>query len=301
MATVGEIAAAGEIAAGPVITTGAPVPAANRAPLSAPALRSAVVRQGALWRDVRVVTETGSTNTDLLADASDGAPEGIVLAAESQTAGRGRLGRRWSSQPLAALTFSVLLRPGGVPPGRRGWVPLLAGVAVASALRAGAGVDARLKWPNDVLVQGAKVAGILAEQRGDAIVVGIGINVSTRQDELPAGGATSLALAGAARTDREYLLACVLTELERWYLAWIKAADPGRCGCQRPPRGVPQAERHCRPAGPGVAAGRAGPDRHGAGRGRGGQAGHPHGSWPGPGERRRCYPSPVTRRVRAMP
>ncbi len=186
-----------------------------------------MVRQGALWRDVRVVTETGSTNTDLLADASDGAPEGIVLAAESQTAGRGRLGRRWSSQPLAALTFSVLLRPGGVPPGRRGWVPLLAGVAVASALRAGAGVDARLKWPNDVLVQGAKVAGILAEQRGDAIVVGTGINTSARQDEMPAGGATSLALAGAVRTDREYLLACVLTELERRYLAWIKAAPPG--------------------------------------------------------------------------
>ena len=95
-----------------------------------------MVRQGALWRDVRVVTETGSTNTDLLADASDGAPEGIVLAAESQTAGRGRLGRRWSSQPLAALTFSVLLRdaedgcrcsPGLLSPRRSGqgpgWMP----------------------------------------------------------------------------------------------------------------------------------------------------------------------------------
>jgi BirA family transcriptional regulator, biotin operon repressor / biotin---[acetyl-CoA-carboxylase] ligase len=228
-----------------VIATGAPVPAANRASLSATTLRSALVRQGALWRDVQVVTETGSSNADLLADARDGAQEGIVLAAESQTAGRGRLGRRWSSPPRAALTFSVLLRPGGVPPGRRGWVPLLAGVAVASALRAGAGVDARLKWPNDVLVQGAKVAGILAEQCGDAIVVGIGINVSTRQDELPADGATSLALAGAVCTDREYLLACVLTELERWYLTWINAGSrqdpPGQPPAGQPPAGQPPA------------------------------------------------------------
>jgi BirA family transcriptional regulator, biotin operon repressor / biotin---[acetyl-CoA-carboxylase] ligase len=206
-----------------VTATGAPIPAADRAPLSATALRSALIRHGARWHDVRVVTETGSSNTDLLAEARNGAPEGSVLAAEYQTAGRGRLGRPWASPPRAALTFSVLLRPRGVPPGSKGWVPLLAGVAVASALRARAGVDARLKWPNDVLVAGAKVAGILAEQSGDAIVVGTGINVSTRQHELPAGGATSLALAGAACTDREDLLACVLTELERWYLTWIDA------------------------------------------------------------------------------
>jgi BirA family transcriptional regulator, biotin operon repressor / biotin---[acetyl-CoA-carboxylase] ligase len=213
----------GEIAAGPVIADGAAVSAAARAPLRAAALRGALTGPGAFWREVRVVTETGSTNTDLLADARNGAPEGIVLAAESQTAGRGRLGRRWASPPRAALTFSVLLRPRGVPPGSRGWVPLLAGVAVAAALRAAAGVDARLKWPNDVLVHGAKVAGILAEQSGDAIVVGAGINVSARQDEVPAVGATSLALAGSACMDREYLLACVLAELERRYLAWTQA------------------------------------------------------------------------------
>jgi BirA family biotin operon repressor/biotin-[acetyl-CoA-carboxylase] ligase len=209
---------------------GGPFPAVDRAPLSASALGSVLARRGARWRDVRVVTQTGSTNTDLLVEARDGAPEGLVLAAESQTAGRGRLGRRWASPPRAALTFSVLLRPSGVPPGGRGWAPLLAGVAVASALRAEAGVDARLKWPNDVLVGDAKVAGILAEQAGDAIVVGAGINVSTRQDELPAGEATSLALAGAVCTDREYLLACVLTELERRYLAWVAqpAAGAGR-------------------------------------------------------------------------
>ena len=98
-----------------------------------------------------------------------------MLVAEEQTAGRGRLGRTWTSVPGAALTFSVLLRPATVPPARRGWLPLLAGVAVASAVRSvtGAGgrrrcrVDAVLKWPNDVLVGDRKLAGILAEQSPD--------------------------------------------------------------------------------------------------------------------------------------
>lgn len=201
-----------------------PPAAAGRVPLSGATLRAALVRPGALWRDVRVVASTASSNTDSLAAARAGAAEGIVLVAESQTAGRGRLGRRWVSPPLAALTFSVLLRPRGVPAAGKGWVPLLAGVAVAAALRAGTGLDARLKWPNDVLVGGAKVAGILAEQSGDAIVVGAGINVSGRQDELPAAGATSLAMAGAAGPDREQLLVSVLAELERRYLAWLGTA-----------------------------------------------------------------------------
>ena len=94
---------------------------------------------------------TGSTNADLLARAAAGEPEGAVLAAEHQSAGRGRLGRTWTSPPRAALTFSVLLRPSSVPRARLGWLPLLAGVAVAAAVRAVAAVDAQLKWPNDVL------------------------------------------------------------------------------------------------------------------------------------------------------
>jgi biotin-[acetyl-CoA-carboxylase] ligase BirA-like protein len=188
--------------------------------LSVQALREALGVPGGFWHDVRVVEETGSTNADLLAEASAGLGEGAVLAAELQSAGRGRMGRRWVTPPRAALMFSVLLRPAGVPASARGWVPLLTGVAVASALRAGAAVDARLKWPNDVVVNDAKLAGILAEQSGDAIVVGTGINVSTRRDELPVSGATSLALEGAASTDRGLLLARVLTELERWYRAW---------------------------------------------------------------------------------
>lgn len=229
--------------------------ATRRPPLDADGLRAALVRPGGLWRDVRVVTQTGSTNADLLTEAAAGAPEGMVLAAEAQHAGRGRMGRQWVSPPRAALTFSVLLRPLGVPPPGRGWLPLLAGVAVASAVRAQAAVAAWLKWPNDVLVGGAKLAGILAEQAGDAIVIGTGINVSTTGEEFArwkvgdgsqpgsgqAGGRgpspgrpTSLALEGAASTDRARLLAAILAELERWYLAWTgMLGDAAGCGLRR--------------------------------------------------------------------
>ena len=209
-----------------MVTSSGSAAVADRAPLSAPALSAALTGPGRLWRDVTVRAETGSTNSDLLAAARDGAPEGTVLAAEVQTAGRGRLDRRWICPPRAALSFSVLLRPAGVPTGARGWIPLLAGVAVAAGLRAQAGLDARLKWPNDVLVGGEKISGILAEQAGEAIVLGAGINVTTRRDELPVPHATSVLLAGA-EPDREQLLVAVLGELERWYRRWVAAVTPG--------------------------------------------------------------------------
>jgi biotin-(acetyl-CoA carboxylase) ligase len=210
----------------------------SREPLGEAALRAELTGPGTFWRDVRVVAETGSSNTDLVAAAQAGAPEGAVLAAEAQTAGRGRLGRTWLSAPGAALTFSVLLRPGAVPVTSRGWVPLLAGVAVACALRERA-VPATLKWPNDVLIGDAKVAGILAEQAAGAIVVGLGINVSAQRDELPVRTATSLALAAtgaggtgraggpAAVPDRHELLVSVLGWLEHWYRRWATPAAPG--------------------------------------------------------------------------
>jgi BirA family biotin operon repressor/biotin-[acetyl-CoA-carboxylase] ligase len=230
-----------------------------RAPLDAAALRAAVVRPGGLWRAVEVTDVTGSTNADLLARAARGEPEGLVLAAEEQNAGRGRLGRTWVSPPRAALTFSVLLRPAAVPRARLGWLPLLAGVAVAAAVRAVAAVDAELKWPNDVLAGPAnalaggsgpaaaggqastvvpprKLAGILAEAADGAVVVGIGVNVSTGPAELPPPGpggltATSLAIEGAASTDRTALLAEILAGLERRYRAWCQAfGDPERSG-----------------------------------------------------------------------
>jgi len=226
----------------------------GRRALDPDALRHAVVRPGGLWRDLTVTGVTGSTNADLLARAADGAPEGTVLAAEEQRAGRGRMGRAWVSPPRSALTFSVLLRPLPVPPARLGWLPLLTGVAVTSAVRAVTAVDAQLKWPNDVLVRAAKLGGILAEASGGAVVVGIGLNVSTEPDELPPPGpspastpstpsptspadpagplaATSLCAEGWASPDRNLLLAALLGELEHWYLAWCHAGgDPQRCG-----------------------------------------------------------------------
>src|SRR5580692_7912161 len=134
----------------------------ERASLDVAALRAAVVRAGGLWRSVEVTPVTGSTNADLLARAAAGEPEGAVLVAEQQDAGRGRLGRAWVSPPRAALIFSVLLRPAAVPRALLGWLPLLAGVAVAAAVRDVAAVDAQLKWPNDVLAGPAMLAGILA-------------------------------------------------------------------------------------------------------------------------------------------
>src|SRR5277367_3991151 len=147
-------------------TPGPAVPAqdqAGRPALDAGAVRQAVITPGGLWRAVEVTAVTGSTNADLLARAAGGAPEGAVLVAEEQSAGRGRLGRAWVSPPRAALTFSVLLRPAAVPRALLGWLPLLAGVAVAAAVRDVAAVDAHLKWPNDVL---AGPAGVLAGGSG---------------------------------------------------------------------------------------------------------------------------------------
>ena len=205
---------------------------AERPPLDGVALTKQVVHPGGLWSEVLVVARTGSTNTDCAARARAGAPEGLVLAAEEQTAGRGRLGRTWLSPPRAALTFSVLLRPASVPPARRGWLPLLAGVATATAVRHVSGLDAWLKWPNDLLLGPRKLAGILAEQSGDAVIVGIGVNVSAARAELPVTGAaalpaTSLLLEGSASLDRERLLREILAEIERWYQAWRGTEIPG--------------------------------------------------------------------------
>jgi len=206
-----------------------------RAPLDAAALRSRAVRPGALWREIEVVESTGSTNADLLARALRGEPEGAVLAAEEQRAGRGRMGRTWTAPPRAALTFSLLLKP-AVPPARLGWLPLLTGVAVAAAVTTVTGVETRLKWPNDLLAADAKLAGILAEAAGDAVVVGIGLNVSTEPAEFPsprpgALPATSLRAAGATAPSREGILLAILEGFERWYRAWQQAGgDPDRSG-----------------------------------------------------------------------
>ncbi|MEU2578364.1 biotin--[acetyl-CoA-carboxylase] ligase [Streptomyces anulatus] len=210
----------------------------DRPPLNGTALRRGLLRPDALWTSLEVVESTGSTNTDLAGQARGGAVgEGTVLVAEEQTAGRGRLERTWTAPPRSGLFFSVYLEPGDIPVERWGWVPLLAGVAAATGLAKSAGVDMSLKWPNDLLVavEGAerKTGGILGEFAGDGIVVGLGINVSLRADELPAPTAGSLALAGAVSTDRETLLRAVLRSLEDWYGRWKAAGgDAAASGLQ---------------------------------------------------------------------
>ncbi|MER5858086.1 biotin--[acetyl-CoA-carboxylase] ligase [Streptomyces sp900105245] len=211
----------------------------DRPPLNATALRRGLIREGGLYRDIEVVQRTGSTNSDLAGRAAGGgADEGAVLVAEEQTAGRGRLDRRWTAPPRSGLFFSVLLKPTEVPVARWGWLPLLTGVAVATGLSRAAGVDTALKWPNDLLVtvgeEERKAGGILAERAGaDGIVVGVGINVSLRADELPVPQAGSLALAGAQGTDRDPLLRAVLRSLEDWYGRWRRAGgDPSASGLQ---------------------------------------------------------------------
>ncbi|MFF9895533.1 biotin--[acetyl-CoA-carboxylase] ligase [Streptomyces longispororuber] len=209
----------------------------DRPPLNAAALRRALVRDGGLYRSLDVVQSTGSTNNDL-AGRADALPEGAVLVAEEQSAARGRLDRRWSAPARSGLFFSVLLKPAEVPVERWGWLPLLTGVAVATGLSRAAGVDTALKWPNDLLVtvdgEERKAGGILAERAGaDGVVVGIGVNVTLRADELPVPHAGSLALAGAQGTDRDPLLRAVLRGLEQWYGDWRAAGgDPAACGLQ---------------------------------------------------------------------
>ncbi|WP_250027745.1 biotin--[acetyl-CoA-carboxylase] ligase [Paractinoplanes maris] len=207
----------------------------DRPPLSPRSLERALVTPGSLWSHIEVVAETASTNADVAAAAARGRPEGLVVVAEQQTAGRGRRDRRWTSPPRAGLTLSVLLRPGqadrerdwlALPPSSFAWLPLLAGVALLGAVERVAEVDAALKWPNDLLVGERKCAGILAEVSGDAVVVGIGLNVTTRSEELPETTglpATSLRVAGAAVTDRDPLVRALLRGFASWYAGWREA------------------------------------------------------------------------------
>ncbi|GGJ93140.1 biotin--[acetyl-CoA-carboxylase] ligase [Pilimelia anulata] len=221
----------------------------DRPPLHGPSLRRTLLVPGGLWQRIVLHEETASTNADAVAAATAGKPEGLVVLAERQTAGRGRLDRAWRSPPRAGLAVSVLLRPAeaaadrGWPPARPasyGWLPLLAGVAAVEAIRRATPLEPALKWPNDVLLPTdpgpAKVAGVLAEAvpsaAGPAVVLGIGLNVSLRPHELPPGTlATSLRLAGAPDADRAPVLRALLRSLAEWYERWRAAGgDPAACG-----------------------------------------------------------------------
>lgn len=172
-----------------------------------------------MWAPIDVVPTTGSTNADLVADVHAGGAPGRVLIAGEQTAGRGRLARQWVSPANASVSMSMSLAP-SQPADRWGWLSLLAGLAVSTALTelAPDGVDVSLKWPNDVLVDGGKVCGILSERverpGGARAVVGLGINLALQRDELPVPTATSLLLAGFETTADEVVVG-VLKHFER--------------------------------------------------------------------------------------
>lgn len=211
----------------------------TRPPLRAGALAEALLAPAGPLARLEVLEAVGSTNA-ALAERAAGGPDGeeawphlSVLTADHQSAGRGRLGRTWSAPPRSSLAVSVLLRPGdaGVPAQRWSWLPLLAGLSVVSTLRRTARVPAEVKWPNDVLVGDRKVAGVLAEVVPGGVVVGVGLNVTLTAAELPVPTATSLALLGAASTDRDVLVRALLRTLAddvgRWTAAGGSAAASG--------------------------------------------------------------------------
>ena len=218
--------------------TGVP---ADRASNQAELVRSSLV--GTRFRRVRWVASTGSTNSDAMALARDGAPEGTVVVADHQTAGRGRRGRTWTAPAGASLLVSVLLRP---PAPLVGGVGMAVGLAMAEAVEELTGVDARLKWPNDLLVADRKLAGILAEADWPAgstasggyrpprptdraaVVAGVGINVNWPA-ELPddlAATAAALNHLVDGPVDRAALLIGFLRRLDARYGALVAAGAP---------------------------------------------------------------------------
>ncbi len=178
--------------------------------------------RGRLGRPYAFVASTSSTQRLL----ADDAPEGATVAADHQTDGRGRLGRHWEAPPGRALLFSVLLRP-TLPMERWPELSAVAGEAVAATLRAETGLFAVLAYPNDVLIDGRKVVGVLPEASPGRVVLGVGVNVNQTADELPAQAVkppTSLRLELGREVERAPLLAAILWELEQAYDVWLSAS-----------------------------------------------------------------------------
>jgi len=204
----------------------------DRPPLHAAELARSLVTSGSTWTSLEVLAEVGSTNAYLQGVAAEPGSTGRVVIAEHQVSGRGRLDRGWEAPARSGLTLSALLRPDQVEPARWPWLPLMCGLAVAVAVRREGAVEAVLKWPNDVLVEDRKLAGILVERveapgMSPAAVIGIGLNVSLRADERPTEQATSMLLERAACTDRAVLAKAVLRNLDGLYQQWTDAAgDP---------------------------------------------------------------------------
>lgn len=168
-----------------------------------------------------------SPSTQRLLEEDD--PEGTIAVAEEQSEGRGRLGRSWHAPPRTSVLVSVLLRP-PVDPVRLPELSLIAGGAVAEAIAEVTGIEPAIKFPNDVLISGRKVAGILAEASGGRVVLGIGVNVNQTEEQLPVEtpmSPTSLRLESGEAIDRAQLLVAILAQLERAYDAWIRGAAKG--------------------------------------------------------------------------
>jgi BirA family biotin operon repressor/biotin-[acetyl-CoA-carboxylase] ligase len=189
-------------------------------------------RTAALVARLEVLDRIGSTNTELVRLVTEDPaawPAPAVLVTDHQTAGRGRLGRSWSAPAGDSLAVSVLLRP-RVPRDRLGWLSLAAGAAMTEAL-VGLGVAARAKWPNDVLIGGRKVCGVLAEALPDSgVVIGAGLNHAADRAALPVPTATSLADEGGP-TDPDLLVAAYLERLLARVHDFESAdGDPDRSG-----------------------------------------------------------------------
>lgn len=194
----------------------------QRLPLDIDALRADMP---APWRRLDIVEETGSTNADLIARAAAGEDiAGAVLLAEDQRAGRGRGGRAWTAVPRGLVIVSVGISAEGVDEQQWGLLPLLAGVAVADTL-ATIGVRAGVKWPNDVLIDGAKIAGILAEVASPkpVVVLGIGLNVEVLPEEIGQAHATSVRALGVG-AERTEIVRILLGELGARIQAWRSGA-----------------------------------------------------------------------------
>lgn len=185
---------------------------------------------------IEYLPETGSTNTDLLAFAAKDPSlwtDFSVLITDNQVAGRGRLDRQWVAQPGAGLAVSILLRP-GFEISRFGWLPLMAGLAMRNAVASLIeDADVSLKWPNDVLVNGEKISGLLAEvlPDGTGVVIGAGLNLTQSKEQLPIEAATSLKLHGVENFELDDILVRYLASFRRLYEEFVDAGgDPENSG-----------------------------------------------------------------------
>lgn len=196
-------------------------------------LKPDLIRKQLKTRTVGKVIEyrsiTGSTNTDAFNMARDGAKDGTCVVADAQTAGRGRLGRKWMAPPGTSILTSIILRP-DIPPVHAPIMTLAAGVAVAKAITRVTGLDPRIKWPNDILIGGLKVAGILTEMLSEAdvvhfIVLGIGINVNVDKKHMPGEIlkiATSLSIETGRTVSRNQVLMALYEEVEGAYRRFLR-------------------------------------------------------------------------------